>query len=130
MDRRSTTLPVLALAGALTLSGCAHAWFTPTGAATYPPRPDDCAIEVYTTGIPDREYEELGILEGESGWFDGTRMSDILPEMKVEACRAGGDALVIQMSQRYASGEDGDDKIYSSATVIRWIGPAPGSLSH
>lgn len=126
MDRRRTTLAGAALAGAFALSGCAHAWFTPTG-TPYPPKPDDCAIEVYTTGIPDREYEELGILEGESGWFDGANMSDLLPEMKIEACRAGGDALVIHMSQRYASGEDADDKIYSSATVIRWVGPRPRS---
>lgn len=115
--------PALALAAVLLLSGCARAWFTPTGATAYAPRPDDCPIEVYSTGIPDREYEELGILEGESGWFDGANLRDLLPEMKAEACRAGGDALVIHMSQRYTAGEDADERIYSSATVIRWIGP-------
>lgn len=118
---RPTWSSLAALTGALLLSGCAHAWFTPTGTAVYAPRPDDCAIEVFTTGAPDRAYEELGILEGESGWFDGAKMSDLLPEMKIEACRAGGDALVVHMSQRYTSGEDDDEKLYSSATVIRWI---------
>lgn len=122
---RRTSHPLAALTGALLLSGCAHAWFTPTGTTVYAPRPDDCAIEVFTTGAPDRAYEELGILEGESGWFDGAKMSDLLPEMKIEACRAGGDALVVHMSQRYTSGEDDDEKLYSSATVIRWIERQP-----
>lgn len=122
MVRRSTTSSITTLTGVLLLSGCAQAWFTPTSGALYPPRADDCAIEVFTTGAPDREYEELGILEGESGWLGGTKMSDLLPEMKIEACRAGGDALVVHMSQRYTSGEDDDEMLYSSATVIRWVG--------
>ncbi len=103
----------------LSASGCAHAWFTPTGNA-YAPRPDDCDIEVFSTGTPTAAYEELGLLEGEGDLWKAN-MSDLLPELKKEACRAGGDAIILQAGQRYATGEDGDDKLYASATVIRFI---------
>ena len=47
-------------------------------------------------------------------------MEDVLPKLKEEACLAGGHALVLQSVQKYATGEDGDEALYASATVIRW----------
>jgi hypothetical protein len=109
----------LALMGSFFLAGCTAAWFTPT-ADIAPPRPDDCEIEVFSAGPPTAAYEELGILEGEGELWNAS-LADVLPDLKREACRAGGDAIVMQTSQRYGSGEDDDEKFYTTATVIRWI---------
>ena len=106
------------LAAILTIGGCVSATYVPTGAA-YPPKASDCAIEVFSAGLPDREYEEIGILEGE-GSFWKADMEDVIPKLKEEACLAGGDALILQSAQRYAAGEEGVDNMYAFATVIRW----------
>ena len=106
-------LPVLIAAG-----GCVGATYIQTG-AVYPARSRDCAIEVFSTGLPDRDYEEIGILEGEGSLWKAD-MEDVLPKLMEEACLAGGHAIVLQSVQKYARGEDGDDAFYASATVIRW----------
>jgi hypothetical protein len=45
--------------------------------------------------------------------------------MKIEACKAGGDAIILLSSQKLAYGEDDllhdDDKLSVTATVIKWI---------
>ena len=49
-----------------------------------------------------------------------------LPKMKQEACRAGGDALILGNSTKLANvsgGDDwigSDDKLAVTATVVRW----------
>jgi hypothetical protein len=106
------------LAASLTALGCVSTTFVPTGDA-YPPKPLDCSIEVFSSSLPDRGYEELGILEGE-GSFWKADMEDLIPKLKEEACLAGGDAIILQSAQRYASGEEGVENMYAFATVVRW----------
>ena len=108
------------LPGLLVVAGCASAWYVPTG-ATYPARATDCEIQVFSTDLPDRDYEEIGILEGEGSLWKAD-MGDLLPKLKEQACLAGGDAIILNTSQRYAEGEQGTSKMYASATVIRWGG--------
>ena len=99
-------------------SGCVTANFVPTG-ASYAPRAPDCRIEVFSSSLPERPYEELGIIEGEgSAWK--ADMEDVLPLLKEEACLAGGDAIILNPGQRYATGEEGMENLYSFSTVIRW----------
>lgn len=115
LDTRSGLflLPVV-----LVVAGCVSATYVQTGAA-YPSRAHDCAIEVFSADLPDREFEEIGILEGEGiGWK--ADMEDVIPRLKEEACLAGGDAVILQSTQRYASGDEGLDNMYAFATVIRW----------
>jgi hypothetical protein len=109
----------LALVGTLLFAGCTAAWFTPTG-DIQPARPDDCEIEVFSAGPPSAAYEELGIIEGEGDLWKAS-LREVLPDLKREACRAGGDAIVLHDSSRYVSGEDDDEQFYTTATVIRWI---------
>ena len=101
---------------------CSSAKFIATG-KTYPPKADDCDIEIFTSKQPDREYEELGIIEGE-GSFGSDSFEDVLPKMKIEACRAGGDAIILLSSQKTAYIDDdildSDDKLNVTATVIKW----------
>jgi hypothetical protein len=104
--------------------GCSSAKFIATG-KSYSAKPDDCNIEVFTSKQPDRQYEELGIIEGE-GFLGADSFEDVLPKMKVEACRAGGDAIILISSQKTVdvSGHDenvsSDDKLNVMATVIHW----------
>ena len=98
--------------------GCLSATFVPTSRA-YPPRASDCDIEVFSSAVPDREYEEIGIVEGEgSAWK--ADLEDVLPKLKEEGCRAGGDALIMESSDTFSQGRDGIRTQRISATVIRW----------
>ncbi len=98
--------------------GCLSATFVPTSGA-YPARASDCNIEVFSSAVPDREYEEIGIVEGEgSAWK--ADLEDVLPKLKEEGCRAGGDALIMQSSDTFSQGRDGIRTQRISATVIRW----------
>ena len=104
--------------GLLALGACVNTTYVPTG-SSYQPRAIDCEIEIFSADLPDREYEELGIIEGE-GSFWKADMEDLVPKLREEACLAGGDALVLHSAQRYASGEEGIENMYAFATVIRW----------
>lgn len=104
----------------LTASGCATARYIPTG-SQHAPRPDDCAIEVFSSQAPSRPYEEIGILEGEGSWGRDS-LVDLLPKLKEEACRAGGDAIVILSASKSVDvyDEHSDQVMTAHATVIRW----------
>ena len=117
----------LLLAPLALLSGCATANFVPTG-GTAPARSEDCPIEVFSSQRPDRAYVELGILEGQ-GSLGKESLRDVLPELKKEACRAGGDAIILgtsQISAKVMGSGDGfiglRDELNVTATVIRWTG--------
>jgi hypothetical protein len=79
---------------------------------------NDCYIEVFNSKIPERKYEELGILESE-GNYGYDNLEDVLPELKKKACSNGGDAIIIKNIQKYF--EDSNEKIYVTATVIKWL---------
>ncbi len=118
-------VPVVGLLLGFTLaSGCASARFVGTGSA-YPSKPENCEIEVFSSKNPSRDYEELGIIEGE-GSLSFDTLEKVLPKMKVEACKAGGDALILLSSGKsvHVSGfgdhTDSDDHLNVTATVIRW----------
>lgn len=109
------TTPVLLLA----LAGCAGATFVPTTSYVHPARSEDCSIEVFSTQLPDRDYDEIGLVEGE-GTLWKSDLSDVLPKLKEEACLAGGDALILGGEQKFGQGEDNHPVLRSVATVIRW----------
>ena len=95
------------------------ATFIPTQATAYPSRNSSCEIEVFSSAVPDLEYEEIGIVEGEGrAWKSG--LEDILPKIMEEGCLAGGDALIIQSSDTFSEGRDGMKVQRLSAPVIRW----------
>lgn len=59
---------LLCLAGA---GACVSATFVPTGGAATP-KPSDCEIQVFSSAVPERPYEEMGIVEGEGSWWKST----------------------------------------------------------
>ena len=114
--RTAYTLPALAV-----MAGCVTAKYVPIAGA-YPSRGTDCALEVFSAGPPDREYQEIGILEAEGSLWKAD-LEDVFPRLREEACLAGGDALVLLSANKYARGhEDGVDEaeLYAIATVVRW----------
>ncbi len=118
MTKSILTLTAMALI--FTILSCASAKFISTG-SSYPARSDDCPIEVFSSRLPDREYEELGVIEGE-GSLGFDTLEKVLPKMKREACKAGGDAIILMSSQKsvdiYKDGSD--DQLNVMATVVRW----------
>jgi hypothetical protein len=105
----------------LVSGGCLSASFVQTGASKHPPRGKYCAIEVFSSRIPDRDYDEIGIVEG-TGSLWKADMDDVLPRMKEEACLVGGEALIMGSSDTFTEGENTRSQRVT-ATVIRWKAP-------
>ncbi len=121
-DRRVRAIAVIVVAAAV--AGCASAKFIPTREA-FPAKHENCAMEVFTSRVPDRAYEEIGIIEGE-GLLGAGSLEDVLPEMIKEACLAGGDALILISSERAMNISEAEDfmgtkeELHAVATVIVW----------
>ena len=121
-DRRLQVAVLLVIAGIL--GGCATAKFIPTS-GYYAPKPEHCDIEVFTSKVPERPYKEIGIIEGQ-GMMGAESLEEVLPEMIKEACKAGGDAIILIDSQRTVDVSGGDSfigssqELHTTATVIVW----------
>ncbi|GJM45343.1 MAG: hypothetical protein DHS20C21_21850 [Gemmatimonadota bacterium] len=116
---------LVALALLTCTGGCSSAKFIQTG-STHSPRAEDCHIEVFSSKTPARAYEEIGILEGETGPF-GHSLEKVLPKMKAEACSAGGDAIILTSRDRTMhvtggknTGVTSLEELNVTGTVIRW----------
>ena len=113
---RIGTLALLALLS----SACVGAHYVPSAGQAYPPREKDCEIAVYSTQLPEREYEEIGFVEGEGSHWKSD-LGDLLPKLKEQACLAGGDAIVLEYQEKYIAGHDDPYPVlHSVATVLRW----------
>lgn len=108
------------LAVLVATAGCVSVTYIPTS-GPQPPKPPDCDVEVFTAEPPERDYREIGVLEGEGSFWQAD-LEHVLPRLREEACLAGGDALILLSAQRVAGGgdEDIDEELYAFATVIRW----------
>ena len=87
--------------------------------SVYPSKGRYCEIEVFSSAAPDREYEEIGIVEGEGNLWKA-KLEDVLPKLVEEGCLAGGDAIIMQSNDIFSEGEAGVRVQRISATVIRW----------
>lgn len=87
-------LPLLAL---LLASSCVHKNFTPTGALSMPPRPDNCYLDIILDGKPEFAYVVIGRVStdatsgGVFAW--GENESDAVRRLKEAACDAGAHIL-------------------------------------
>jgi hypothetical protein len=110
---------VSCLAPIVVAGGCLSATFISTQSVVYPSKDRHCNIQVFSSAVPDQEYEEIGIVEGEgSAWKSD--LEDVLPKLMEEGCLAGGNALIIQTSSTFSEGPEGIRVQRVSATVIRW----------
>ena len=70
---------------------------------TYPPRPADFRIRMYSTQRPRCPFEELATVRGRKpGWF--VSMEDVAEEMRRFAREVGGDAIVAVSGSSEISG--------------------------
>jgi hypothetical protein len=109
----------LAWAAPLLAAGCfASTQYTPSSSVRAQAKPDECSFDVLTAR-PQRQFEELGIIDF-TGGFTGSNgrragVPDSASELKDKAaqtvCRAGGDALLTDVN---GLGQ------YVRATVIRY----------
>ena len=89
--------PWLASLLAVVAAGCAttQGRFVPVG----PPqaaRSQDCAVEVFRSGAPPRDFARVARLDVhlEQTFFTRPRFDDALPELRRQACLSGADAVI------------------------------------
>lgn len=108
-------LGVVAMTG-----GCVGANYVPISNQTYPAKPSNCELEIFSAALPERPFDEIGVIESE-GSFWKSDLGDLLPKVREEACRAGGDAIILGGEERFNAGENNDVPILRrTATVIVW----------
>ncbi len=117
--QRLLSLTISVLSIIVIITGCSHsANFIKTGPFMVA-KPGNCPIEVFNSKNPEREYQELGVIESE-GQYGYDSFEKVLPELKEEACENGGDAIIIKSIQKYVDNSN-SEKIYINATVIKWL---------
>lgn len=73
--------PTIALGMVLGLAGCGPA-VRSTPFETFPPRPAEHPIRIYSTQAPDCPYEEVGLVSARRRYRLFTSMSDVLEALK------------------------------------------------
>lgn len=76
----------------LTLSGCVLIDADVTPYSHHPPR-DPVAVEVLSTGVPDAEFDEVGLIEV-TGNYHAT-YGKLIARAREEAAAIGADAIVV-----------------------------------
>ena len=86
--------------------------FTPASNRPLSPKPENCAVDA-VAGTPQKDYEELGVLEHYNG--DVPKDIDVFKKaVHKQVCQAGGDGVIAIANEngRFAKG-----------SVIRYTGP-------
>jgi hypothetical protein len=87
---RSTIIPVLGLA----LAACAPSTHS-TAFRQVAPKASAEQVEVFTEGVPERPYEELGVIEVAASELSNSRYGDLIQRARVRAAEMGADAIVV-----------------------------------
>ena len=93
--------------------------------ATYPPRPPGHEVRIYKTTLPNRRYEEIGLVSSRQR-NKLISMESVLKALKNEARQMGGDAIIglteVNETQGFA-GDTGrlDRDPVLSGTVVRFL---------
>lgn len=116
---RQLLIPIFVL---LVLGGCAKT--RSTVMKSYPPRAEDYPIEVLSSFPTDRSYEEVALLDAQTGKhvFADRSSSGAVEQMKSEARKVGADAIVVRgtRSGSYNWGQGGWEPARADAVAIRW----------
>ena len=113
------------LIGVIILCGCTAATRV-TRFATYSPRPVGHEIRIYRSTLPDRPYEEIGIVSArQRNKF--ISMEQVLNSLREEARKMGGDAIIELREANEVRGFISDTGLLDrdpvlSGTVIRFLG--------
>jgi hypothetical protein len=126
------SISVAALAGALLVACGPSISVTPLNPSPRPFTPrNPMAVEIYTTGLPQRPYVEVAALSAKGG-----KAEEHVPAMREEAGKMGCDALVFTTMPRDATATGYNWKTGgvtstsansgSTATCVVWNGGAGG----
>ncbi len=104
------------------VSSCAPATRV-TRFAMYPPRPLDHPIKIYRTTLPDKPFEEIGLVNSrQRNKF--ISMEAVFEFLKMEARKMGGDAIIglseVNEARGFVGGRLDRDPVLSG-TVIRFL---------
>ena len=105
----------------LFLAGCAST--NVTRLKSYPAKSENCKIKILTQK-PEKTFKEIALLNARGGQsiFEGKSVQSLLPDLKKNACLAGGDAIIITSSKEGGYNFSGPaDRAGVSATVIKYI---------
>lgn len=115
---KQLVLFMLLLALSSGISGCAtsNGMAFPIGEKTYPAKPLDFPIEVFSESPPERAFAEITRLNfhSEKTFFAPTLYQDALEELKVQARKAGADAIIDLKESKSILNET---KIYNLSAV-------------
>lgn len=100
----------------LSLTACSSVMYTKTGFNEYQPNSQGCEFTVHTTN-PNKEFEELGLVEFNTGYWDlSTGGPSSLRELKElsssDVCSSGGNGLL--------AWEASSTGVYKKATIIKF----------
>ena len=108
--------------GFLILSGCASTNIVKLSDKSYPAKPKDCAIKVFTQVSSSLKYEELALLSARSGGniFSSDSVEAIIPDLKQQACQMGADAIILRDAKEGGMNWAGPKtRAEASATAIK-----------
>jgi hypothetical protein len=121
-------LPVFCVAALL--SGCVSTRSIQYETITRPPKPADFPMEILDTANINRPYKVIGLVQANAGKLHNT--ADVIEQLKNEARKLGGDALIDLQQQPIGAGVPTSQGgvIYSghvrdlwTAKVIIWQNP-------
>jgi len=75
----------------------------------YSSRSPDCAIEVFRSEIPSKEFLKISRIDVhiERTYYIRTNFEEALPELKIKACESGADAIIdIQERSSYINNDE------------------------
>lgn len=107
---------LVATAGFL-LAGCGPA-VQSTPFASFPARPAEHPIRLYSTKVPECPYEEVGLVSARRRYGLVVSMTEVLEALKARAREMGGDAVLRVSEGRVVSGGGQDAVTVSSTSVL------------
>jgi hypothetical protein len=96
----------LKVAFAVALTGCASGGVTPIGGASFRALPEDAPVAIYSAekDIP-RPFKVVGLLSYTNpGKYRILSLSDVIPDIKAEARKAGANGVIIDETHPVKSG--------------------------
>ena len=119
---RGRTRTIAALLLLVSASACGVAVrATPFAPGAHPPRPPDAPVQMFSTRVPECDYEELGLLRAESK--NGlTPWQRVVETFLHRARQMGGDAVILRHGVELRPSPEGGtvDDEFLSGTVIRF----------
>ncbi len=125
MNTKTALTGIVVASFAASLAACASVGVTRIKPATA--KAETCNIDVYTEDSEvDRPVEVVCMLDSKTGskLFDDKTVAGAINEAKPEACKCGGDAIIVKSSSRTGVSMTGWGEGMATLKVVRYVGEA------